>query len=440
MLGFEAVVILFMVLLNGLFAMAELAIVSARRARLQALAERGSSGARAALDLQDDSTGFLSAVQIGITMVSILTGVYSGAAFAQDLGIGLAAAGFPAEYASQVALAVVIIGVTLVSLILGELVPKRIALMHAEPLAVLVAPPMKLFARLMAPLVWVLRSTVDLVLRLVPVSAAPAASVTEDEVRALIADGTRAGVFLASERRLVEGVLALADRKVESIMIPRQDILWLDLDQPLEILWRQAKDSGHARFLVAHGSLEATVGMLTLANLSEALRRGGLDPGLDVEEPLHVPVGISALALLDQFQRSSTHLAVVTDEYGAIEGIATPIDILRAIAGDLPEMGSRERAELVAREDGSWIVDGHYSIDELQHRLGRRDMASPRGEFHTIAGFVLARLGRIPRTGDSVAWRDLRLEVLDMDGLRIDKLLLSPVRREAPLPPRDGAQ
>jgi putative hemolysin len=438
MLGFEAAVILFLVLLNGLFAMAELAIVSARRARLQALAERGSAGARAALDLQDDSTGFLSAVQIGITMVAILTGVYSGAAFAQDLGIGLAAAGFPAEYAPQVALAVVIIGVTLVSLILGELVPKRIALMHAEPLAVLVAPPMKLFARLMAPLVWVLRTTVDLVLRLVPVSAAPAASVTEDEVRTLIAEGTRTGVFLASERRLVEGVLALADRKVESIMVPRQDVLWLDLDLPLETLWRQAKESGHARFLVAHGSLEATVGMLTLANLSEALRRGGLDPARDVEEPLHVPVGISALALLGQFQKSSTHLAVVTDEYGAIEGIATPIDILRAIAGDLPEIGSRERAELVAREDGSWIVDGHYSIDELQHRLGRRDMASPRGELHTIAGFVLARLGRIPRTGDSVSWRDLRLEVLDMDGLRIDKLLLSPVRREAPPPERDA--
>jgi putative hemolysin len=233
-------------------------------------------------------------------------------------------------------------------------------------------------------------------------------------------------------------VLALADRKVESIMVPRQDVLWLDLDLPLETLWRQAKESGHARFLVAHGSLEATVGMLTLANLSEALRRGGLDPARDVEEPLHVPVGISALALLGQFQKSSTHLAVVTDEYGAIEGIATPIDILRAIAGDLPEIGSRERAELVAREDGSWIVDGHYSIDELQHRLGRRDMASPRGEFHTIAGFVLARLGRIPRTGDSVSWRDLRLEVLDMDGLRIDKLLLSPVRREAPPPERDA--
>ncbi len=427
MIAAEVVLILLLVLLNGFFALAEMALVSAKRARLQAAAERGSRGARTALELLEDSTSFLSAVQVGITLIGILTGVYSGATFAEHLGADLAARGVPVRYAEQVAFALVVLVVTAVSLVFGELVPKRIALSHSESLAIFVAPIMKVFAGTMSPLVWLLRVTVDGVLKVLPVSSAPQASVTEDEVRALIAEGTQIGVFLASERRLIEGVLALADRKVESIMVPRQDVMWLDLDEPLDALWQQAKHSGHARFLVAHGSLQDMLGMITLANLSEALRRGRLDPEHDIEAPLHVPVGISALQLLDQFQKSSTHLAVITDEYGGIEGVATPIDILRAIAGELPDLGTRERAEAVRRADGSWLVDGHLSIDDLQQKLGRRDMTSRGGEYHTVAGFVLARLGRIPKAGDVLSWRDLRVEVVDMDALRIDKVVIAQV-------------
>ena len=427
MIAAEVVLILLLVLLNGFFALAEMALVSAKRARLQAAAERGSRGARTALELLEDSTSFLSAVQVGITLIGILTGVYSGATFAEHLGADLAARGVPVRYAEQVAFALVVLVVTAVSLVFGELVPKRIALSHSESLAIFVAPIMKVFAGAMSPLVWLLRVTVDGVLRVLPVSSAPQASVTEDEVRALIAEGTQIGVFLASERRLIEGVLALADRKVESIMVPRQDVMWLDLDEPLDALWQQAKHSGHARFLVAHASLQDMLGMITLANLSEALRRGRLDPEHDIEAPLHVPVGISALQLLDQFQKSSTHLAVITDEYGGIEGVATPIDILRAIAGELPDLGTRERAEAVRRADGSWLVDGHLSIDDLQQKLGRRDMTSRGGEYHTVAGFVLARLGRIPKAGDVLSWRDLRVEVVDMDALRIDKVVIAQV-------------
>jgi putative hemolysin len=433
----EVLLILLLVLLNGFFALAEMALVSAKRARLQAAAERGSRGARIALELLEDSTSFLSAVQVGITLIGILTGVYSGATFAEHLGADLAARGIPAEYAEEIGFAVVVLLVGMVSLVFGELVPKRIALTHAEGLAISVAPIMKVFARAMAPLVWLLRAVVDGVLKVLPVSSAPQASVTEDEVRAMVAEGTQTGVFLASERRLIEGVLALADRKVESIMVPRQDVLWLDLDEPLDALWQQAKQSGHARFLVAHGSLQELLGMITLANLSEALRRGRLEPERDIEPPLHVPVGISALQLLDQFQKSSSHLAVITDEYGGIEGVATPIDILRAIAGELPDLGTRERAEALRREDGSWLVDGHLSIEDLQQRLGRRDMTSRGGEYHTAAGFVLARLGRIPKAGDVLSWRDLRIEVVDMDGLRIDKVLVAPAG--SPATPDPGA-
>lgn len=416
-------VILFLILLNGFFALSEMALVASKRARIQAAVEQGKTGAKSALALIEDPTTLLSSIQIGITLISIVTGLYSGTTMAEPLGTALLAAGIPAVYADEIAFGAVAVLVTYVSLIIGELVPKRLALLHAESLAIRVAPIMRWFAQIMAPFVWLLRVSVNAVLKLVPISAAPQAAVTEDDVRALIAEGTRAGVFLASERRLVEGVLALADRKVASIMIPRQDVVWLDIEDPCTSLWQQAKESGHARFLIARGKLDNLLGVITLANLSEAVHRGHIDVERDIVPPLHVPESISALQLLDQFQRSSTHLTVVTDEYGEIEGITTPIDILKAIAGELPELGSRERPEAIARPDGTWLIDGHLPIEELQRRLNRRDMAGR--DYHTVAGFVLARLGRIPKAGDTLTWRDLRIEIMDMDGVRIDKILLT---------------
>jgi putative hemolysin len=421
----QVFVILFLILLNGFFALSEMALVSAKRTRLQAAAEQGKPGAKSALALMEDPTTLLSAIQIGITLIGLITGIYSAAALAAPLAGSLAGYGVSANYAQEVAYVIAVLLVTFVSLTIGELVPKRVALLHAETLAIAVAPIMRLFATIMAPLVWLLRVSVNAVLKILPLSAAPQAAVTEDDVRALIAEGTRAGVFLASERRLVEGVLALADRKVGSIMIPRQDVIWLDIDDPIDLLWEQAKSSGHARFLIAREKLDNLLGMVTLANLSEAVHRGRLDPDKDLEPPLHIPDSISVLQLLDQFQKSSTHLAVVTDEYGEIEGITTPIDILKAIAGELPELGSRERPEATQRTDGSWLVDGHLPIEELQRRLNRRDMAGR--DYHTVAGFVLARLGRIPKAGETVTWRDLKIEIMDMDGVRIDKILLGSV-------------
>lgn len=422
----EVLIILCLVLLNGFFAMSEMALVSSKRARLQAAADRGSSGARTALNLLADPTSFLSAIQIGITLIGILTGVYSGATFAEHLARAFITWGVPQQYADNGAYAAVVAGVTYVSLILGELVPKRVALNNAERLTILVAPIMRAFAAIMLPLVWILRGSVEIVLKLIPVSAAPQSSVTEDEVRSLIAEATQHGVFLASEKKMIERVMALTDRKVESIMVPRPDIVWLDLDEPIPTLWEQAKQSGHARFIVARGTLDQLAGVVTLANLSEAAKRGQLNEQTDLEAPLHVPLGVSVLQLLNTFQESSTHLALVTNEYGDIDGIATPIDVLRAIAGEMQDIGSRERAEVVKRDDGSWLVDGHLAIEDLQQQLGRNDMAS-RGDYHTVAGFVLARLGRIPKAGDSLAWRDLRIEIVDMDGTRIDKLLIAGV-------------
>jgi putative hemolysin len=419
----EILVIVGLVLLNGFFSMSEMALVSSKKARLQAAADRGGTGARRALHLLADPTRFLSAIQIGITLIGILTGVYSGATFAEHLADALAARGVPQQYADNGAYALVVASVTYLTLILGELVPKRIALSNAELIAIFVSPIMHWFAILMLPLVWILRGSVELVLKLVPVSAAPQGSVTEDEVRSLIAEATQHGVFLASEKKLIERVMALADRKVESIMVPRPDIIWLDADEPITALWEQARESGHARFIVARGGIDNLLGVITLANLSEATKRGALNEQTDLEPPLHVPVGISVLQLLNTLQESRTHLALITNEYGDIDGVATPIDVLRAIAGEMHDIGSRERADIVKREDGSWLVDGHLAIEELQHQLARNDMAS--GEYHTAAGFVLARLGRIPKAGDTLTWRDLKIEVVDMDGTRIDKLLIA---------------
>lgn len=439
MLTFEFLIIAGLVLLNGFFAMAEMALVSAKRARLQARAQQGSRGARMALALLEDPSGLLSAVQVGITLIGIFTGVYSGAALAEPLIEWVRTFPVDVPYDREIAFTLVVLIVTYASLVFGELVPKRIALSHAESLAIFVAPIMRVFARALSPLVWLLRISTEAIVRLLPVTAAPAASVTEDELRALVAEGTKSGVFHAKERRMIEGALALADRPVTAIMVPRQDVIWLDLDESLEALWRQASDSGHARFLVARGDLESLVGMITLARLSEALRRGRLDEATDIEPPLHVPDSLTVLQLLEQFQNSPVHLAVVTDEYGAIEGVATPADILRMIAGEWPDVASRERAELQRRADGSWLVDGHLSIDDLQRELDRTDMLNP-DDYHTVAGFALAKLGRVPRAGDTFTWRDLRVEIIDMDGARIDKLLVSvqPGRRSADGSDDDG--
>lgn len=427
MVSGQILVIALLILLNGFFSLSEMALVSAKRTRLQAAADQGKSGARSALALLADPTEFLSAIQIGITLIGLLAGAYSGAMFAQPLAAIFTPIGVPPIYAQELAFGIVVLIVTFLSLIVGELVPKRVALTHAESLAIFVAPIMRVFVKSMLPLVWLLRISVNAVLKILPLSSAPQTAVTEDDVRALVAEGTHAGVFLASERRLLEGVMALAERKVGSIMIPRQDIVWLDADEPLDSLWQQAKSSGHARFLVARQKLDQLLGMITLADLSEVVHRGRLEAEHDLQPPLHIPDSISVLQLLDQFQKSSTHLAIVTDEYGEIEGITTPIDILKAISGELPELGSRERSEAIQRADGSWLIDGHLPIEELQRKLGRRDLVAR--EYHTVAGFVLARLGRIPKAGDTLTWRDLKIEILDMDGVRIDKVLLGPTAR-----------
>jgi putative hemolysin len=426
----EAVVILGLLVLNGFFASAEIALVSARRGRLKALADQGHRGARAALVLVDDPTLLLSATQFGITLVSVLTGVYSGAAYSAELAQYLMRFEAFAPYAEELSYGAIVVAMTYVSLVVGELVPKRLAMAHADRWAVIIGLPMRYLSRAGAPLVWLLQRSTEALLKLVPMEKASQAAVTDDDVRALVAEGMHKGAIHRHEMEMIDSVLRLADRSVESIRVPRGDILWLDAAEPVETLWDEARRSGHARFLLCRGELEQLIGVITLADLGEALRRGALDPQTDVQPPLHVPEGISVLKLLETFRRSSVHLAVVTNEYGGIEGLVTPADILKAIAGELPEMGSRDTAGAQQREDGSWLIDGHLPIYEAERVLGRKDLA--RGEnYHTMAGFVLWHLGRLPVEGERMAWRDLSIEVVDMDGLVIDKLMVGKRESQA---------
>lgn len=420
--------LLALILVNGLFAMAELAVVSSRRTRLEQLADEGSKGAAAALRLLEEPTRFLSTVQIGITLIGVLAGVYSGASFAEPLAAWLVTH-FPllAPYAETASYVTVVIGVTYLSLVFGELVPKRWALVHPEAIAVVVARPMQWIARAGAPLVWLLQRSTDLVLRLLGMRKMVRQAVTEDEIRAMIAEGTREGVFHHAEHRMIEGVLRLADRTVRSVMVPRGDLVWLDVEDPRDAVWRTVRTSGHSRFLVCRGEIDELIGIARAADLLEWVR------STDDSEIAHLAVAplvvqetTTVLRLLELFREAAVHLAVVVDEHGSIEGIVSPADVLKAIAGELPDVGGAESPEAVRRSDDSWLLDGRLPIDEAERLLERRDLVDG-DDYTTLAGFVLAQLGRLPTTAESFVWKDLRFEVVDMDERRIDKLLVQRI-------------
>ena len=432
---YQFLILLALLAVSGMLAMAELAIVSSRRIRLKQMAEKGSKGARAALRLMEEPTRFLSTVQIGITLIGVLAGVYSGANFAAPLEVWLGGFEWLAEYAETVAYGIVVVGVTYLTLIFGELVPKRWALGHPESLAAILAPPMQYLARATAPLVWLLQRSTDLVLRLIGKHKTARHGVTEDEIRALIAEGTREGVFHDEEHRMIEGVLKLADRNVRSIMVPRGDVLWIDVEDSRETVWKAVRASGHSRYLVCRGEIDELVGVTSATELLEWVREStGPDLATRAMAPLVIQETTSILRLLESFREAAVHLAVVVDEHGSIEGIVTSTDVLRAIAGELPDFGDADLPEAVRRADDSWLIDGRLPIDDAERLLERRDM-SAGDDYTTIAGFVLAQLGRLPSTADVFQWKDLRFEVVDMDGRRIDKLLVQRVPAAAPPEP-----
>jgi putative hemolysin len=428
MLYFEMLAIVLLILLNGFLAMSELAVVSSRKSRLEHLASRGSHGARAALRLIEDPSRFLSTVQIGITLVGIIAGAFSGVTLGQRLGGWLNT--FPAisPRGNAIGIGITVLGITYLSLILGELVPKRVALAQPERIASLAARPMRGLSLIAAPVVWVLHVSSDRVLHVLGASGAREISVTEDEVKSLIAEGTQAGVFVPQEKEMIEGVLRLADRPVRVIMTPRSRIVWIDAKSDRSTILDLIHSHRFSRLLVCNGTVDHPVGFVhTKDLLPEALRCADIALANLITPLLYVPEGTPVLRLLNRFKKEKVHIAVVVNEYGTTEGLVTLTDVIEAIAGELPERGEEEEPRIVQRDDRSWLVDGTVPTDEVEAITGIR----MGDDVEMVAGFVLDNLRRIPEVGASFTHGDLRFEVVDMDGNRIDKVLIEIHRRQS---------
>jgi putative hemolysin len=428
----DVVIILALVLLNGVFAMSELAIVSARRMRLEKLAAEGSPGAGTALDLHEDPSRLLSTVQIGITLISIFNGAFGEASLTARLTPRLAALGVADGYARPTALAVVVVGITFVSIVLGELVPKRIAILYPEALAAASARPLQFLARLGAPFVRLLAVTTDGIMRLLGMHHQKDETPTEDEVTGMIKESADAGVFEKAEYDIAARALRLDDWHLRALMTPRIDLECLDLDQPLEHNLARIAESPYSRFPVYRGDRSQVLGIVRARNLFGQAIRGrslqDIDIGAALDTILYVPESSSAVDLLEQLRKSRAELAMVVDEYGDIQGMITLTDVMRALVGDVTPARDHGPPDAVQREDGSWFVDGGMVLDRFRHLTGAavRFPDEDSGAYHTLAGFVLYQLAVIPRPGDWLDWAGWRFEVADMDGNRIDRLRVAP--------------
>ncbi len=422
----DLLIIFALVVVNGWFAMAELAIVSARRTRLQAMARRGRRGARAALELGENPGRFLSTVQIGITLISVLSGAFSSAALSQPVHDWLEAQGVSLEYAPTIAFTLVVAFTTYLSVIVGELVPKQLALRNAEPIAARVAPLLRWFTVVGAPVAIVLEWSGNLVLRLFGSMAQSRDAVSEEEVRMLIAEGARTGVFEPAEREMVDRVLRFGDRSVRSIMTPRGDVDWLELNATRDEVMRTIEESRHTRFPVGRGSLDDIVGIVHLRQLTQCAIDGvAFDLVTLVEKAPVLYDATDILKALEVLRTAGARVALVADEYGGFEGLVTLTDILEAAVGSLPEAGRDEDEAFVTRDDGSVLVDGMTPIEDMKLRLALHELPG-EDEVETVGGFILIALGRVPKTGDKVKHAGWVFEVIDMDGRRVDKVLAHP--------------
>ena len=423
----EGAVIVLLLILSGFLAMAEIAIVSSRRGRLQQLADAGQADARAALALAEDPSRYLAAVQMGMTLISILAGALSGATVADRLEdwFGLYPSMVP--YAKPAAVGIVVVAVTYLWLIIGELVPKQIALKNPEIIAIHVARPLAIFARSAAPVVWLLDGSSRFILRLAGLRPGFERRITDEDIQSLVREAERSGVLHKIEREMVEGVLDLENRAVRTIMTPRPNVAWIDLDQPKDAIVSKIRACPYAQLLVSRGSIDDMAGVVRKQDLLEQCLGGA---AVDVESlllpPLVVPEGASILRALDLFRKKPVNTAVVVDEYGTIQGIVTRTDLLEAVAGDLPDVDFGSDPKVTHRPDGSLLIDAAMPISEISDLDGFRKL--PVGDFVTLAGFVLARLGHVPETGDQFVWDRWRFRVVEMDGRRIDKVLVEPAQ------------
>lgn len=427
----ELAILVFLILLNGVFALSEMAIVSSRRPRLKAMADKGNVGAKVALRLLDDPSKLLSTVQIGITAIGVIAGAYGATSLADDMTPWVESL-HPSlvPHASAIAFGVVIVLTTFLSLVLGELIPKRIALAAPEPMAAVMAPVMSLIERAASPLVWLLRFVTEGFLTVFGLNRTRQEDVTEEELQSLIVEGEKAGVIEEEEREMIQGVMRLGDRSVKTIMTPRTEMVWLDPEQDREELLKEIRESGHARFPVAKGDADEIVGIVQAKELFLHLAQTGkIDLTAVMHPPLFVPETMPVLRLLDAMKGNVVRMAIVSDEYGSVLGLVTATDLLESIAGDDALDFDDALSPPVQRDDGSWLVDGMTPVDEFEQLVGVKGLNGDEG-YSTVAGLVMHLMRAVPKEGDKAEQGLLTFEVLDMDGRRVDKVL---VRKAEPV-------
>jgi putative hemolysin len=428
----EILFVLLLLFANGLFSMSEMAVVSARKARLKQFANEGDARAQAALELAENPSVFLSTVQIGITLVGIMAGAFGGATIAEELSLYLKR--FPAiePYADQIGLAIVVAAITYLSLVIGELIPKRIALHSPERIASLSAAPMKMLSKAAAPVVRLLEISTGGLLRLFGLRESQEPPVTEDEIKVLVEQGISAGVFQEEERDLIERTFHLGDRFVSELMVPRTEIIWLDLDDSFEENKEKISRKHFSRFPVIQGSPDNILGTVRAKDLlARTLDNQPFDLRAALLPPIYFPDSMPAFKAIENFKKHRRHMALVIDEHGGVEGLVTVNDILDALVGDIPSMDEPHEQAAVQREDGSWLFDGGLSIVELKKILKLKQIpGEAEGNFQTLGGFIMSRLGRVPKASDYFEWSGMRFEVMDMDRNRVDKVLVSPARSD----------
>ncbi len=424
----EIAILLGLIVLNGLLAMAEIALVSARKARLQKLVDEGDRAAVAALALGADPNRFLSTIQIGITSIGILNGIFGEAALAEPFADWLESLGVREPWAGYAATGLVVVVVTYVSIVVGELVPKRLGQIDPEGIARRVARPMTLLATISRPFVRLLSASTELVLRALGARSDRLPSVTEEEIHALLAEGSDAGVIEQTEHAMVRNVFRLDDRQISSLMVPRADVVCLDVEDPLPVNLAKVLDTPHSRFPVCRDGFGEILGFAHSRQLlAQSLRGVPIDLTQDLSEALYVPETLTGMELLENFRSSNTQIAMVVDEFGEVQGLITLHDLMESITG---EFASADGSDSWAyrREDGSWLLDGLIPVPELKDRLGLRTLPEEERErYQALSGMLMLMLGRMPQTGDTITWENWRFEVVDMDGNRVDKVMATPI-------------
>lgn len=430
----ELGIIFVLLLANGVFAMTEIAVVSARKARLRHLADGGDVRARKALELAESPNRFLATVQVGITLVGVLAAAFSGATLSAKLAGPMKQADWLAPYADKLAFGVVVVALTYFTLVIGELVPKRLGLGNPEGIARALAGPMNLLSCFASPLVTLLSWSTDVLLKFFRVKPEPAVTVSEDEIKMLVKEGTRAGVFLPTESAMVESVLALDRVAIRDLMTPRAKIIWINVADPHEAIWHKIVVSGHTTFPVYEGNRDHVAGVVTVKSIYANLAAGA---GVKIKDlmtpPLVVPATVTANVLLEKFKQTGKHVALVADEFGGITGLVSLHDIMEAIIGELPSTDERLKPTARRRDDGSWLVDGMLDADEFERLVpGFRLHSARERDYQTFGGYVVKQLGHVPAEGESFQAHGFLVEVMDMDGHRVDKVLLMPARPSSP--------